>query len=324
MALRLAVPYAVEHVNAYLLAGDPVTLVDAGAQWPRGLPELDAALAPHGLRTEDVELLVLTHHHDDHIGLAELIRQRSGCEVAAHAETATRLVDMEAWRTQENDYEMAMLRLHGAGDDIVQTVPEAWARAREHVASVPVDRVLREDDVLHAGGHELTVQLRPGHSPSDTLLVSEHGWAVLGDHLLASAPSGVLAHRPLDGGDPADRPRVMLTYRDGLRRTADLGLARGLPGHGPTIEDPARLVGERLAEQDRGAQRVLERMPAGPVSAWALCGRAWPNRSLDSADHPVAMPFIVLSDLLALLDLLADRGLVRELHAGSQVRYERA
>jgi len=38
---------------------------------------LERALAVHALRVEDVELLVLTHHHDDHAGLAADVRARS-------------------------------------------------------------------------------------------------------------------------------------------------------------------------------------------------------------------------------------------------------
>jgi len=238
--------------------------------------------------------------------------------VAAHAETAARLAGVAAWRALEDAYEIAMLRLHGAGEEIVRSVSDASAWAQAGLASVAVDRVLHDGDRLRAGGHDLAVVLRPGHSPSDTLFVSDRGWALLGDHLLASSAAAVIAHLPTGRAEPADRPRAMLRYRDGLKRTADMGLAVGLPGHGPKFSDPRRLVEQRVTEHDRWAQRLLDRMPGAPVSAWTLTTGAGPRpRVNDRSDartlrHPMAEPYVALSSVLALLDLLVERGLVEE------------
>ena len=40
--------------------------------------------AEHGYALADIELLLLTHHHLDHAGLAQTLRERSGATVAAH------------------------------------------------------------------------------------------------------------------------------------------------------------------------------------------------------------------------------------------------
>src|SRR6516164_7377682 len=84
LLLPLPVPYAVRVVNAYLLLGEPLTLVDPGADWPDTRSELEAGLAAHGLRVEDVERLVITHQHHDHVGLAHWIKERSGADLVAH------------------------------------------------------------------------------------------------------------------------------------------------------------------------------------------------------------------------------------------------
>lgn len=306
-----------------------MTLVDAGPRWSRGRTNLDAALAVHGVRTADIELLVLTHHHNDHAGLAEAVQRASGCVVAAHAETAARLTGVSTWRGLEDAYEVAMLRLHGAGEEIVRSVSDASAWAQAGLASVVVDRVLHDGDRLRAGGHDLAVVLRPGHSPSDTLFVSDRGWALLGDHLLASSAAAVIAHLPTGRPDPADRPRAILRYRDGLTRTGDMGLALGLPGHGPRFSDPRRLVEKRLTEHGRWAQRLLDRMPGGPVSAWTLTtGSGFRPRVNIRSDartlrHPMAEPYVALSSVLALLDLLVERGLVGEQRNDDRLFYGR-
>ncbi len=87
---RLAVPtpFMVGRVNAYLIEDDPLTLIDSGPNSAKALDELEQALAARGRRIEDIELLVVTHQHMDHFGLAGILARRSGAEVAALAPLA--------------------------------------------------------------------------------------------------------------------------------------------------------------------------------------------------------------------------------------------
>ena len=73
----------VGRVNAYLIEDSPLTLVDSGPNSAKALDELEQALAARGLRVEDIELLVISHQHMDHFGLASILARRSGAEVAA-------------------------------------------------------------------------------------------------------------------------------------------------------------------------------------------------------------------------------------------------
>jgi glyoxylase-like metal-dependent hydrolase (beta-lactamase superfamily II) len=79
--LRIPTPFAVGRVNCYLLEDEPLTLVDTGPNSGKALDELQGQLAARGHSIDDLELVILTHQHIDHLGLiAE--RPRSGYEVA--------------------------------------------------------------------------------------------------------------------------------------------------------------------------------------------------------------------------------------------------
>jgi glyoxylase-like metal-dependent hydrolase (beta-lactamase superfamily II) len=314
----LPVPYPVGGVNAWLLAGDPLTLVDAGARWPEGMRGLEQGLAAHALRVEDVELLVLTHHHDDHAGLAADVQARSGCRVAAHAATAARLGNVPARRVFEDAFHEDILRRNGAPPEIVATVAAATARATAWQASVAVDEVLHDGDILVAGGRRLEVLLRPGHSQSDTLLLGPGAWAIVGDHLLARAHSVALLESTPPSGP---RPRVLPRYREELAATAALGLGRAFAGHGEVIEDASELAGRRVAALDERASGVLADLGPEPVTAWDLLAARGPWRDVPGEAHPVSMHFVLLGELLGLLDLLLERGAVEEHDDGRLVRY---
>src|SRR5271166_4345699 len=81
--LAIPTPFMVGRVNAYLIEDSPLTLVDSGPNSAKALDELEQALAARGHRIEDIELLVITHQHMDHFGLASILARRSGAEVAA-------------------------------------------------------------------------------------------------------------------------------------------------------------------------------------------------------------------------------------------------
>ncbi|MGN6166864.1 MAG: MBL fold metallo-hydrolase, partial [Solirubrobacteraceae bacterium] len=82
---RMAVPtpFLVGRVNCYLIVDRPLTLIDTGPNSGKSLDELERALADHGHAIEDLERIVLTHQHMDHIGLLEILERRSGAEVTA-------------------------------------------------------------------------------------------------------------------------------------------------------------------------------------------------------------------------------------------------
>src|SRR5918992_467259 len=84
--LRLPLPWTgVPHVNAFAIAaGSGVVLVDTGMAEPGALGQLERALAQAGLRIEHIRLVVCTHAHSDHYGLAAPIMERSGAELWMH------------------------------------------------------------------------------------------------------------------------------------------------------------------------------------------------------------------------------------------------
>src|SRR4051812_20465969 len=84
--LRLPLPWpGVPHGNAWAIAhGDGIVLFDTGMGGKGRLRQLDLALAQAGFGIEDIGLLVCTHSHIDHYGLAASICEAAGCELWMH------------------------------------------------------------------------------------------------------------------------------------------------------------------------------------------------------------------------------------------------
>jgi glyoxylase-like metal-dependent hydrolase (beta-lactamase superfamily II) len=80
---RVRIPAATAHaLNCYLWLGpDGVTVVDTG--WADSAPVIARAVEQLGRRTSDVERIVLSHFHDDHVGSAAAVAQWSPSAVVA-------------------------------------------------------------------------------------------------------------------------------------------------------------------------------------------------------------------------------------------------
>jgi glyoxylase-like metal-dependent hydrolase (beta-lactamase superfamily II) len=305
--IALPTPFPVGPVNCWLLRGDPLALVDAGPNTPEALAALEAGLGSVGLRIEDVELLVLTHQHSDHVGLAATIAERSGCTVAAHRLLVDYVGDVQASMIAEEEWEDGLLRLHGTADDRREAFLAVMRdRRRYGGAGASVDRPLSDGDVLDAGGLRLRVALRPGHSPTDTIFCDDAtGSAFVGDHLIAHISSNPLVHRPPTGEvDPARRRSSLRSYLSSLEQTAAETYTVLHTGHGVDITDHRPLIADRLKLHERRVDQVRETLDDGHRTASELSVRLWPGL-------PPNQAFLTLCEVLGALDLLEERGLVR-------------
>ena len=146
----------------------------------------------------------------------------------------------------------------------------------DHVAGIPVlrarwpgvdvrqfgtgERPLVADEQITAGDATARVIHTPGHSP-------DHCCFAFGDPV-DDVFCGDLARL---GGTiviPASRGGDLARYLDSLRTIRALQPVRLLPGHGPVVEDPIRLIDDYLehrALRDRQILRVLKDRSATPV-----------------------------------------------------------
>jgi len=318
--LAIPTPFMVGRVNAYLIEDSPLTLVDSGPNSAKALDELEQALAARGHAIEDIELLVITHQHMDHFGLASILARRSGAEVAALEGLAPFLASYGHQTDLEDRFAERLMLRHGIPPEIVTALRAVSAGFRAWGAAVEVTRPLADGGVLELRDRTLRVLHRPGHSPSDTVFVDEARSTMLAaDHLIAHISSNPLLARPLDAEEEYEEPRAqaLLTYMDSLQRTRAMDLSLVLPGHGRPITDHAALIDERFRMHDRRAQKMLRLIASEPRTAHEIAQEMWGNVAVTQA-------YLTLSEVLGHVDLLLRDGAVVEEEQGGVVRFRGA
>ena len=318
-ALAVPTPFAVGRVNCYLIEDDPLTLVDTGPNSGKALDALEAALREHGRRIEDLERIVLTHQHMDHLGLVGILARRSEAEVVALDVLAPVVEDFRGYAERDDELAGAIMLRNGIPRDVVTVLRSLSQAFRAWGGSAPVTRRLADGERLEFAGRGFEALHRPGHSPSDTLFWdAEHELLIGGDHLLAQISSNPLIQRPLGGrsGEPAaGRPRALVTYLESLRLTRELPARTVLTGHGEPVSDHVALIDERFSLHERRARKIARLLADGPRTAYEIAHALWGNVAVTQA-------YLTLSEVLGHTDLLAERGVVREVEVGGVVRFE--
>lgn len=312
--LAIPTPFAVGRVNVYLIEDEPLTLVDSGPNSGVSLDELTRQLAAHGHAVEDLELILITHQHIDHIGLVEILRTRSGAEVAAIDRLAPFVEGYRDNAALDDEFATETMRRNGIPTEVVTALAAVSSSFRAWGAGARVTRRLTDGEELELRDRTLRVVFRPGHSPTDTVFHDEERRILIAaDHLIAHISSNPLMTRPLDGGE---RPQALVDYLDSLERTREMDVDLVLPGHGDPITDHRALIDRRL-ELHRSRAEKIHRMiaAAGPISAYDIAQRLWGNIAVTQA-------FLTLSEVIGHTDILKNESRVREVETGGVVRFE--
>jgi glyoxylase-like metal-dependent hydrolase (beta-lactamase superfamily II) len=317
---RLAVPtpFMVGRINAYLIEDSPLTLIDSGPNSGKALDELEQLLATRGHAVEDIELLVISHQHMDHFGLASILARRSGAEVAALASVAPFLASYSHQTDLEDAFARDLMLRHGIPPEIVTALRAVSAGFRAWGEAVEVTRPLEPNSELKLRDRTLRVLHRPGHSPSDTVFHdAERGILLAADHLIAHISSNPLLARPLDAGEEytGPRPQALVTYMESLRETREMDLSLVLPGHGAPIVDHAALIDDRFRLHARRAEKIRRLIASQPRSAHEIAQELWGNVAVTQA-------YLTLSEVLGHVDLLLRDGLVVERETDGVVRFQ--
>lgn len=248
--LEFGVDWPPGHAAAYLLADDEPILVDAGMVGREGRRELIDGLEDVGYAPADVEHLLLTHSHTDHVGQVRTVLEAGDVTIHAPARIRDRFErDLETVEAATR----ANLAEAGVAPDYLEAavarLVEAHESNREGMPLEAVD-VWIDDDPIRVGGREFDPIYTPGHH------VAHHCYGTaLGDERVVFA--GDMAIQPFRAAaihvnfDDGVREGID-AYFDALERMATYSFDRVYPGHGPVHDEYAGTIERALADlEDR-------------------------------------------------------------------------
>ncbi|SFI88699.1 MBL fold metallo-hydrolase [Brevibacillus centrosporus] len=290
--IEIETTYMEGDVNVYVLAGDPVTLIDSGIPGQASLEQLQAGLAKHGLSLHDLQQIIVTHMHDDHCGGVADIQRHVDIPIYVHEQARRQLACCKAVHEQSESFFDSFIARCGAADIFQRRQPYRQKEWR-HV------RYVKDGDTVMAGGAALKVLYVPGHSQSDICLWNERtGDAFVGDYLLEHISANAFITPPDQEQEEREKPLIQL--RESLRKTYDLSFQTIYPGHGTAYCGHRRVIDKRFTEQMERCERIYEHLRENPHSVYEL------SHALFSFLQGRSI-FLGLSEIQGHLDLLEEQ-----------------
>ena len=228
-------------------------------RWPRSRR---ASRAPAS-RVEDIELVLVTHHHLDHSGLAATIaaplRRRGSRRSIARPPTAR---DYDERTAADRRFSLALMRHHGVPDAGDRRQRGVLGLHPRHLGGLRHRRRLRDGDTIRAGGRDLRVVARPG---------PQHHRRAARRRARAASPSSATTCSAGISSNTEVYPAV------GARRDAPAGAGRVPAEPAADRRDAARPAADRPRRRGHRARRPRPpalRRPRAPLRAHRRGARA--------------------------------------------------
>jgi glyoxylase-like metal-dependent hydrolase (beta-lactamase superfamily II) len=272
--ITLPTPFPVGDVHVYAIKGDRLTLVDAGTNTKESNAALVKQLAELKLTPKDIEQIILTHHHPDHMGLLDIFSE--SVEIVGHPHNQRWLTLSEQFLEENAAFYQSTFKEFGVPQKLISySIKKELDQVREFSCNRTLSSPLVEGDTpLGLDGWKVVET--PGHASSHIGIFQEkEGVYIGGDLLLPHISPNPILEPPLLG--KKDRPQPQLELNASLKKIAEYPIHCVYPGHGDKIDEVGAVIDARLGRQHDRAMLVKKWLEQENLSVFQICQRLFPR-----------------------------------------------
>lgn len=273
--LRLPLPFALDHVNCYLIRGDDGwSLLDTGLHTPEAWQHWLAAFNELGIGPGDVTQIVLTHVHPDHYGMAGALQAWTGNAAPVRMSTATAEAADAIWRSPAEawlDETSAYLRANGLADSFLETVLQSMRGMRAAVRPHPEwAETFAPGAEMRLGNRRVQTIQAQGHADDQTVYYDP------ADRLLFCGDQVLQRITPNVGTWPTTPANPLGRFLGDLERLRGLDVRLALPGHRREIDGFAARIDELLAHHHKRLAVIRQAIPPAGATTLEITRQVFP------------------------------------------------
>jgi glyoxylase-like metal-dependent hydrolase (beta-lactamase superfamily II) len=307
--LTLPTPFKVGDVNAYLIKTNYLTLVDCGVKTDEAWEALQQQLHNLGVSPNDIDQVVLTHHHPDHVGLLDFLPQT--LPVYGHGLCERWLKRSDTFFKEHDEFYQNRFIEFG--------IPEAYfpfigqlKKPLRYSCDRSLTSSVQEGSII-PGLEGWEIIETPGHAQSHIVLFREKdGVLIGGDHVLAHISPNPLLEPPIN--KESERPKPLLQYNHSLKKLLNYSIRKIYTGHGEEVYNLSELVEKRLKRQHERAMTVKEFITAEPLSIFEICKLLFPTVYEKELS-------LTISETVGQMDYLMSLGEIDKIEKNNIIRY---
>lgn len=293
-------------INCYVYQnGEEYILIDAGINSEEFKQFFYQKLKEYNIEINQITCIILTHFHNDHIGVVNEITNEYPIPVYASEIAIPRLKCEDAYLQQKLAFYYELYEQYGVTEFARERMEkmENTLRNKEQLMIYPPIRKLEDGQKIEG----LCVVAAPGHySDSICLIDEETGWLFAGDFLLANGMTSAL----IDHDHSGNVTNPITQYIESIEKIKVYNVRNVYAGHKEIYENLSEVMEKSLSKIEYKLKKVVTKIGEGHQTANQL------GEAVYGARFSKYFTFMI-SEIIGLTLLAEQRGLVeRELRDG--------
>jgi len=304
-------------VNCYLVEGEKLTLIDAGKSLKGNWEIFQQAIQKAGFRVPDIDQVILTHEHTDHIGLLPEILANSQASVVAPKIIKEHLLFPDEMAELNHQFMTKEFATFGFSATTLTRVFKMIERLRRKSVATPLNRLqfFEPNDTLLIEDSEWKALHTPGHCPSQFCFLQENSKRCFGgDMLLEIIPMPIAIEDP---NQPGKRMASIPALMQSFKKLKGYNIQLNYPGHGQIFENANSYIDQQMARLQERKEECYQAIKAGHHTIAQITKFLYPKVPMKNMPVNLAGLFMTLG----YLDLLEEEGRVKVEMEGNMLLY---